>query len=94
MSKYVLLSPFHIFSCDNIYKHYGILDLLKCYDFAITKNDTYALLICEDEKLTQISIKNQKLEENCLLEISVRKGNALNVFEHFNQFYGVQITEL
>ena len=39
-------------------------------------------------------IINQKLEENCLLEISVRKGIALNVFEHFTQFFGVQITEL
>jgi uncharacterized YigZ family protein len=45
-------------------------------------------------KEKEAQIINQKLEENCLLEISVRKGNALNVFEHFNQFYGVQITEL
>lgn len=45
-------------------------------------------------KEKEAEIIKQKLEENCLLEISVRKGNALNVFEHFNQFYGVEITEL
>lgn len=45
-------------------------------------------------KEKEAEITKQKLEENCLLEISVRKGNALNVFEHFNQFYGVEITEL
>jgi len=45
-------------------------------------------------KENQIDIINQTLELNCLLEISVRKGNASKVFEIFNQFYGVKIDEL
>ncbi|MDG4717286.1 IMPACT family protein [Winogradskyella marincola] len=45
-------------------------------------------------KENQIDIINQTLELNCLLEISVRKGNASRVFEIFNQFYGVKIDEL
>ena len=45
-------------------------------------------------KENQIDIINQTLELNCLLEISVRKGNASKVFEIFNQFYGVEIDEL
>ncbi|WP_138433640.1 IMPACT family protein [Winogradskyella algicola] len=42
----------------------------------------------------QIEILKQTLELDCLLEISVRKGNASKVFEIFNQFYGVTIDEL
>lgn len=45
-------------------------------------------------KENQIDIIIQTLELNCLLEISVRKGNASKVFEIFNQFYGVEIDEL
>lgn len=45
-------------------------------------------------KENQVEILKQKLELNCLLEISVRKGNALKIFELFNQFYGVEIDEL
>jgi len=45
-------------------------------------------------KENQIEILNQTLELDCLLEISVRKGNASKIFELFNQFYGVEIDEL
>jgi uncharacterized YigZ family protein len=45
-------------------------------------------------KENQIDIINQTLELNCLLEISVRKGNASKIFELFSQFYGVEIDEL
>lgn len=45
-------------------------------------------------KENQIEILNQTLELDCLLEISVRKGNASKIFELFNQFYGVEISEL
>lgn len=42
----------------------------------------------------QIEILNQKLEMNCLLEISVRKGNSSYIFEIFNTFFGVEIIKL
>ncbi|WP_426430770.1 IMPACT family protein [Winogradskyella sp. HB-48] len=45
-------------------------------------------------KENQIEISKQTLKLNCLLEISVRKGNASKIFELFNQFYGVEIDEL
>lgn len=45
-------------------------------------------------KENQVEIINQKLEHNCLLEISVRKGNSNKVFELFNAFYGIEISEL
>ena len=45
-------------------------------------------------KENQIEISNQTLKLDCLLEISVRKGNASKIFELFNQFYGVEISEL
>ncbi|MDH7914055.1 YigZ family protein [Winogradskyella sp. SYSU M77433] len=45
-------------------------------------------------KENDVEIINQKLELNCLLEISVRKNNSSNVFELFSEFYGVKITEL
>lgn len=45
-------------------------------------------------KENQVEIINQTLEHNCLLEISVRKGNSFKVFELFNQFFGVEIHEL
>ncbi len=45
-------------------------------------------------KENQIEIVNQSLELNCLLEISVRKSNSSNVFELFNGFFGVDISEL
>jgi len=45
-------------------------------------------------KENQIEILKQTLELDCLLEISVRKGNASKIFELFNQFYGVEIDEL
>ena len=45
-------------------------------------------------KENDVEIINQKLELNCLLEISVRKNNSSKVFDLFNEFYGVKITEL
>jgi len=45
-------------------------------------------------KENQVKIKKQKLEINCLLEISVRKSNAFKVLELFNQFFGIEIREL
>ena len=45
-------------------------------------------------KENQVEIKKQKLEINCLLEISVRKSNAFKIFELFNQFFGIEIHEL
>jgi len=45
-------------------------------------------------KENQVEITNQMLEINCLLEISVRKGNASKVLELFKQFFGIEILEL
>jgi uncharacterized YigZ family protein len=45
-------------------------------------------------KENNVEIINQKLENNCLLEISVRKSNSSKVFESFSQFFGVEIKEL
>ncbi|MDY2587679.1 IMPACT family protein [Winogradskyella aquimaris] len=45
-------------------------------------------------KEKQIEIDRQLLELDCLLEISVRKSNANEVFEFFSQFFGVEISEL
>lgn len=45
-------------------------------------------------KENKAEIVNQKLELNCLLEISVRKSNSFKVFELFNEFFGVEIDEL
>lgn len=45
-------------------------------------------------KEKQIEIDKQLLELDCLLEISVRKSDANEVFEFFSQFFGVEISEL
>lgn len=45
-------------------------------------------------KENQIEILKQKMELDCLFEISVRKSNASKIFELFNQFFGVEIDEL
>jgi uncharacterized YigZ family protein len=45
-------------------------------------------------KENQVEITNQTLEHNCLLEISVRKGNSSYLLERFDQFFGVEIGEL
>ena len=45
-------------------------------------------------KEQRVEIINQKLEHNCLLEISVRKGNSSKVLELFRDFFGVKIDEL
>jgi uncharacterized YigZ family protein len=45
-------------------------------------------------KENDAEILSQKLELDCLLEISVRKGNAISVFELFSDFHEVEIKEL
>jgi len=45
-------------------------------------------------KENNIEIKNQTLELNCLLEISVRKSNSSYINDVFNNFFGVDIHEL
>ena len=45
-------------------------------------------------KENEVEISNQVLQENCLLEISVRKSNSSRVFELFKAFFGVEICEL
>jgi uncharacterized YigZ family protein len=45
-------------------------------------------------KKNKVEIRTQSLTEQCLLEISVRKGNALKIYELFSNFYGVEIDEL
>ncbi|MFP4845778.1 IMPACT family protein [Winogradskyella sp. PE311] len=45
-------------------------------------------------KENQVEINKQTLELNCLLEISVRKGNSSRIFDLFNQFFGIEINEL
>jgi len=45
-------------------------------------------------KQSEVEIINQKLELYCLLEISVRKGNASKVVNLFKSFFGVEIHEL
>lgn len=45
-------------------------------------------------KENQLEITNQKLEHNCFLEISVRKGNSSKIFNIFETFFGVEIDEL
>lgn len=45
-------------------------------------------------KENDVEIINQTLEINCLLEISVRKGNSSCVYNQFINFFGVVISEL
>ncbi|WP_438695987.1 IMPACT family protein [Winogradskyella undariae] len=45
-------------------------------------------------KENDVAITNQKLELDCLLEISVRKNHSSKVFDLFSQFFGVDIKEL
>jgi uncharacterized YigZ family protein len=45
-------------------------------------------------KEKDVEITNQMLELNCLLEISVRKGNSSSVYDLFSNFFGVDIDEL
>ena len=45
-------------------------------------------------KENQVEIKKQKLELNCLLQISVRKNNSDFVLQLFTDFHGVEIKEL
>ena len=45
-------------------------------------------------KENDVEIINQILEINCLLEISVRKGNSSYVYNLFINFFGVDISEL
>ena len=45
-------------------------------------------------KENQVEIKKQKLELNCLLQISVRKNNSDFILQLFTDFHGVEIKEL
>lgn len=45
-------------------------------------------------KTNRVNIIKQHFEQRCLLEISVRKCNSTQVFEIFNTFFGISITEL
>lgn len=45
-------------------------------------------------KENQVEISSQKLELNCLLEISVRKSKAQFIFNIFKEFHGINIKEL
>ena len=45
-------------------------------------------------KEQRVEIINQKLEHNCLLEISVSKGTSSKVLELFRDFFAVKIDEL
>lgn len=45
-------------------------------------------------KEKQLKITAQKLEQSCLLEISVRKGNANQIFSIFDNIHGITISEL
>ena len=44
-------------------------------------------------KEKNISITNQTLEINCQFTISVRKNNAQEIFDIFNNLYGIKIKE-
>lgn len=55
------------------------------------KNMSKVMRILKENK---VKIKNQTLELNCFLEISVRKSNSSNVLELFDQFFGVEVLEL
>ncbi|QXP78356.1 YigZ family protein [Winogradskyella sp. HaHa_3_26] len=45
-------------------------------------------------KENDVEITNQKLELDCLLEISVRKNHSSKISDLFSQFFGVDIKEL
>jgi len=45
-------------------------------------------------KENDVEIINQKLELDCLLEISVRKNHSSKITDLFSQFFGVDIKEL
>ena len=55
------------------------------------KNMSKVIRILKDN---EVEIINQTLEINCKLEIAVRKSNSYKIFELFNQFFGVDISEL
>lgn len=55
------------------------------------KNMSKVMRILKENK---VEIKNQTLELNCFLKISVRKSNSSNVLELFDQFFGVEVLEL
>ncbi|WP_400079452.1 IMPACT family protein [Winogradskyella sp. R77965] len=45
-------------------------------------------------KKNEVEITNQTLELNCVLEISVRKSNYSQIYEVFDNFFGVEVHEL
>ena len=99
-NELVLLEKFLETEDEDLYKYYNglqtknIIDdnkiskLFKKFEY---KNLSKVLRILKEN---QVEISNQILENNCLLEISVRKSNSLKIFELFQNFYGVEIREL
>lgn len=63
-------------------------------NYRLTFEYKYLSKVLRILKKNKVEIKTQSLTEQCLLEISVRKGNALRIYELFNRFYGVQTDEL
>jgi uncharacterized YigZ family protein len=60
-------------------------------DYRITfdyKNMNKVMRIIKEKKL---KIKNQTLEMDCKIEISVRKKDAKSIFEAFNRLFGIDI---
>ena len=55
------------------------------------KNMNTVMRIIKEKNL---AITNQKLELNCMLVISVRKKDALSIFEIFNHLFEIDITKI
>ncbi|WP_299365833.1 YigZ family protein [Winogradskyella sp.] len=45
-------------------------------------------------KENRVNIINQKLEHDCVLEISVRKGDGSKILQYFKDSFGIEIDEL
>lgn len=45
-------------------------------------------------KEKKLNIINQKMEMNCVIEISIRKKDANQIFEIFNSLFGIKIKEI
>jgi uncharacterized YigZ family protein len=84
INAYRMSAQFALEGADIIYKTIN-------QEFQLTfeyKNMSKVMRILQEN---QVEIKNQTLELNCLLEISVRKSNCPKILELFQQFYGVDI---
>ncbi len=45
-------------------------------------------------KEKSLTIVNQKMEMNCIIEISIRKKDAAQIFKVFNSLFGIEINEI